>query len=254
MYPILIDFHGIVIPSWHVCFVLAAIAGVYLLLHLNNKTAAIPVRACLDLFLICYTAGYFGARLLSIIIEEPYHGIGVSIEKLFSLGSLTLYGGIILASVLATVYILIKRLRFWEVLDHFVPAVLLGIAIGRIGCFLNGDDYGVPTDSMWGVVFPNLQEEVARYPTQLFEMGFCALLFLCLYIFFLPLRARHGAGIVGLLGVSGYAVGRFLNEYLRGDYRGWVIEEQLSTSQFISMLIVLLVLVGVSMQKKAVKL
>ena len=103
--------------------------------------------------------------------------------------------------------------------------------------FSNGDDYGIVTDSVLGVVFPNLDDGQARYPTQLFEAAFCLLLFLLCYFAHKPIKRWLGTGATGLCGAGGYALLRFANEYLRGDYRGWVIENMFSTSQFISIIV-----------------
>lgn len=78
--------------------------------------------------------------------------------------------------------------------DRFVFPILLGLIIGRIGCFLaglNDDTYGLPTGLPWGVDFG---DGVPRHPTQLYEIGFAALLWLALR----RLRA-YGAAELGLL-------------------------------------------------------
>ena len=48
-----------------------------------------------------------------------------------------------------------RRLPVWPLLDAATPALALGYAVGRIGCFLVGDDYGRPTDAPWGIAFAN---------------------------------------------------------------------------------------------------
>ena len=242
VYPVLFAWQGIVLPSWYVCFVLAALAALWVVLKLQPRVCSCSRRDLLNLYVICYLSGYLGARLLSLGIDDPCRGWDCA-AQLLRLGSLTLYGGVLLAFAVGFVYVRVKRLPLREVLDCFVPALLLAVCIGRIGCFLNGDDYGIVTDSVWGVVFPNLGDGLARYPTQLFESAFCLLLFLLCYSSHVRLRRWLGGGAVGMLGAGGYAIFRFANEYLRGDYRGWVIEQVLSTSQFISLIVLAVVLV-----------
>jgi len=69
-------------------------------------------------------------------------------------GGLTLYGGILLA--MATVFVMTKRraIPFLVIADNFAPAVILGIGITRIGCFLAGCCYGQPTNAACGITFP----------------------------------------------------------------------------------------------------
>ena len=231
------DWQGIVIPSWHVCFFIAALLALVVVWQLQKRYRGYSRRQMLDLYLICYLSGYFGGRLLAIVIEQPYRGFLPLVGEMFSLGSLVLYGGVILATVNGLIYLRWQRLVVWQILDHFILALLLAIAVGRIGCFLNGDDFGIVTDSSLGVVFPNLNDNLARYPTQLFESIFCLIFFIGNYL----LLGKVREGTVGLLGAGGYAIWRFFCEFLRDDYRGWVINEQISTSQFISIVIIVVV-------------
>ena len=238
MYPILIDWHGFVLPTWYFCFLLAALVALWVLLKLQSQICVHSSKKDItNLYLIGYLSGYLGARWLSIIIEDPCQGVTNCAAQLLTLGSLTLYGGVIVAFGCGLIYVLIKRLPLRELLDCFVPVLLLAVCIGRIGCFFNGDDYGIVTDSVLGVVFPNLNDGQARYPTQLFEAAFCLLLFLLCYFAHKPIKRWFGTGATGLCGAGGYALLRFANEYLRDDYRGWVIENMLSTSQFISIIV-----------------
>ena len=65
-----------------------------------------------------------------------------------------LYGGYVLAIVGGIVYVRRAKLPLWKVADAAAPAMALGIGIGRIGCFLNGCCFGIPTHAPWGVQFP----------------------------------------------------------------------------------------------------
>lgn len=238
MYPILIDWHGFILPTWYACFLLAALAALWVLLKLQPQRCTYSsTKDITNLYLICYVSGYLGARWLSIVIEEPCQGVTSCAAQFLKLGSLTLYGGVIVAFGCALLYVRAKKLPLPELLDCFVPALLLAVCIGRVGCFLNGDDYGIVTDSALGMVFPNLGDGRARYPTQLFEAIFCLLLFLLCWCSYRPITRRFGVGATGLCGAGGYALLRFANEYLRGDYRGWIIADVLSTSQFISIIV-----------------
>ncbi len=243
MYPMLGVGYGFSVPTWYVLFVLAALAALWMVIKLQPRTCVHSTsKDIINLYLICYLSGYLGARGLSLFIDDPCRGWAACAAGLLSLGSLTLYGGVGLAFTCGLLYVRVKKLALRELLDCFVPALLLAVAIGRIGCFLNGDDYGSVTTSSWGVVFPNLGDGLARYPTQLFEASFCLLLCIACCCGYRRIKARLGVGATGLSGAGGYALLRFINEYWRGDYRGWVIEHALSTSQFISIIVLACVL------------
>lgn len=248
MFPILIDWGPVVIPSWHAFYVLGAIATFLLLLHLGRlHDSQIPRHELARLYVVCYVMGYFGARFLSIMIEEPdVKGAGEVVSALFRFGAMTFYGGAIGAFVAGSLYVLVKRIPFSHVLDLAIPAGLLGLAIGRIGCFLNGDDYGTAAPladgvaPFWAVTFPNLKDGIARYPVQVMEAALVFALVIILCRTFVRLRLAFKPGFIGFLGVVGYANLRFFIEFLRDDFRGSVAGTWLSTSQFISLVVLFL--------------
>ena len=112
---------------------------------------------------------------------------------------------------------------------------------GRLGCFFAGCCYGVPTDSFLGITFtdPNAQAEplhTALHPTQLYEATLIGSILVLLYML-----KRHGRleGKLFFIYVILYASGRSIIEIFRGDVRrGYIIDDVLSHSQFISLLLI----------------
>jgi phosphatidylglycerol---prolipoprotein diacylglyceryl transferase len=153
------------------------------------------------------------------------------------------YGGFIGAILAALIYF--KRhpeLRAWQTADIIAPAIALGQAIGRIGCFMAGDDYGRPTDLPWAVTFSDPDAAdiggaplgIPLHPVQLYESLTCLLLF-----FFLVRLTRHKKfdGEIILAYSSLYALARYFLEFFRGDAdRGFVLGGLLSTSQAIAVI------------------
>jgi phosphatidylglycerol:prolipoprotein diacylglycerol transferase len=123
-------------------------------------------------------------------------------------GGLASVGGI-LAGLAATVAVArATRRPAGALLDAIVPAGLVALAIGRIGCFLGGCCYGRPTTLPWGVVFPEIGPP-ARHPLQLYSALADALL-----VAALPSRARV-PGTVACAGIIGFAIVRAALETLR---------------------------------------
>jgi len=91
--------------------------------------------------------GIFGAKIYYAILYRDW-------DLLFSRGGLVWYGGFLLGIAAVLWTIRHRGLPGWKTVDAVVPALALGYGIGRIGCFLVGDDYGVPTNLPWGVKFP----------------------------------------------------------------------------------------------------
>lgn len=250
MYPILIDWGPVFLPAWHVLFVLGAIAAYFYMLKMRSAVAPeITEGQLAGLYVAGYVGGYFGARLLTIVVNEraTVDSFGALISQLFTFGAMTFYGGLIGTAMFATIYALVRTLNPWALLDLCVPAGILGLAVGRIGCFLNGDDFGRPTELQgasapwWSVTFPNLQDGVARVPVQLIEAAVAlAIVVICVSLT-KQRRLRWRRGQIGLFALLTYAASRFFLEFLRGDGdRGYIAIEWLSTSQFISLLIILI--------------
>lgn len=246
MYPILIEWGSFVLPAWHTFYVLGALAALFLFLRLARRYSPdVPQYQLARLYAVMYVGGYIGARLLSVLIEEPdVSGLLGTLEALLRFGPMTFYGGAIVAGLAGALYSRLNGMRIAPLLDIGLPAGLVALALGRVGCFLNGDDYGkaAPLGAdgnapFWSVAFPVLKDGIARYPVQLLEAGSALLLAIAL-IYWLPrLRTSFRPGIVGFLGIVGYANLRFALEFLRDDFRGFAFGTWLSTSQFISIVV-----------------
>ncbi len=245
MHPILINFGFFVVSSWHFFFVLGAMAGYFYYCYLARYSSAPPdetERA--HLFMATYISGYFGARVASIIIEQhDVHGIGSWLSELFRLGPMTFYGGMFGGMLAGIVYLQFKRLDIASSIDMAVPAIMLGLGFGRIGCFLNGDDFGrqveVAADSVpwWAVNFPVLNDNIWRYPVQLMES---ATAFFLAYLGFHLIRTggKSNAGRSGVVVAILYAISRFALETFRGDDRGSLFVDVVSPSQLLSLMLI----------------
>ncbi len=147
--------------------------------------------------------GIVGAKLYYAFLNWPLL-VRAPLQTLFSRAGLVWYGGFIGGGIGASYVLWREKLPFWKVADVAALSVPIAYAIGRIGCFLVGDDYGRPSDSPIGVAFPkgsppttagNLRNyfgvdvpdsvpdwEVLRvYPTQIFEVVISFLIFALLW-------------------------------------------------------------------------
>ena len=97
----------------------------------------------------------FFTSLKDIFIKLIYLNIPGAISELQILGSgLVFNGGFICALIFISFYVYRKKLNFLFLFDIIAPFLLLGHGIGRIGCFLVGDDYGLPSNLPWAFSFP----------------------------------------------------------------------------------------------------
>ncbi|HYE32217.1 MAG TPA: prolipoprotein diacylglyceryl transferase family protein [Methylomirabilota bacterium] len=113
----------------------------FLLTRARAKRAGLEPRHIDNLGLMLLLAGVAGARLFSRAFEMP-NVQGLDVLKLWEGGGLVFYGGFIASSVVCVTYVLVNRLPFLKALDAFAPGVLVGLSVGRIGCFLAGCCWG----------------------------------------------------------------------------------------------------------------
>jgi phosphatidylglycerol---prolipoprotein diacylglyceryl transferase len=189
-------------------------------------------------------AAVVGAKVLLILTDLSFYLR--SPREMFSLASLqaggVFYGGFLGAVALALWYTRYAQLPLLKVCDVFAPAVSLGHAIGRLGCFSAGCCYGKPTSLPWGVTFTDPYSHdmfgtplgIRLHPTQLYEALAETMIFFLLLARF---RKKQFDGQVMALYVGVYGVVRFCLEFVRDDPdRGFVFGGWMSTSQFIAII------------------
>jgi phosphatidylglycerol:prolipoprotein diacylglycerol transferase len=194
-----------------------------------------------DLGLWTLLGGLLGSKVLMFFVEDSVNIF--SLDFLRSGG--VYYGGLIGGFLAVAILVPYYKLPFWKVADAFAPAVALGQALGRQGCFAAGCCWGKPTTMWWGVHFTELGHEytgvpiadgVHLHPTQLIESFTMFAVFWLLV--WLHKRKRFDGQILILYGFI-YAIFRFLIEFLRddpqrGDLFGTSAMTGLSPSQLIS--------------------
>jgi phosphatidylglycerol:prolipoprotein diacylglycerol transferase len=99
-------------------------------------------------------AGIVGARLLDIADNWGYYAVHPGSMKAAEFRGFALYGGLILAVMVGVYAARSFRLRVWRMADSAVPALAVGIAIMRVGCYLQGCCFGTATTLSWGVTYP----------------------------------------------------------------------------------------------------
>jgi phosphatidylglycerol---prolipoprotein diacylglyceryl transferase len=196
----------------------------------------------LDLSLYILASAILGAKLLLIAVEwRRYAAHPADLVEVLRSGGV-FYGGLIVATVVAILYMKKHALPAWRIADMGAPSIALGEAIGRWGCFAAGCCYGKETHGPFGVTFtdPFANEAVGTplnvplHPTQIYLSLNALLIFAILQWAY---RRKTFDGEVFWLYVLLYAITRGILEVWRGDrVRGFLIPGILSTSQFIGLL------------------
>ena len=163
----------------------------------------------LDLLLAAAVGGVMGARLLYVIGNPSQINGWYDIFNI-TRGGLVFYGGLLLGFAMGLLVGRRKRLRFWPTMDLGGLCVPVALAIGRIGCFLNGCCYGKSTSLPWGVTFPGTTTSV--HPTQIYELLLDLILFGFLWW---KKDSFEREGTVFWLFALGYGAIRFTIEFFR---------------------------------------
>jgi phosphatidylglycerol:prolipoprotein diacylglycerol transferase len=227
-----------------VCFILGVLSSYFSFSYLNKQlTQPFSSKQLKKVFILVYLSSYFGARIMSICREEQVLDFSDFFFKIFELGSLSFYGGMLASFVACYCYLGYTKQKLDRYLDIGVPSCLLGLAIVRVGCFLNGDDYGIQVPHQdavppwWTVSFPNHPNPIPRYPTQLFESFLVFSAFLIFNNNFKKIKRVLADGSLGLLGIITYTVIRFFDDFLRDDHGILLIARYFSFMQIISLII-----------------
>jgi phosphatidylglycerol---prolipoprotein diacylglyceryl transferase len=154
------------ITSFGVLVAVGALVGVWLF-GKELRRAKLPPTA-LDAALAGILGGLAGAK---VVWSVEHAATAPFTELLFSRGGLSWYGGLAGGLLVGIGMLFRRRLPLVPILAAATPALAVGHAIGRIGCFMVGDDYGRPSDLPWAVAFPNglPPTDIPVHPTQLYE-------------------------------------------------------------------------------------
>lgn len=152
--------HTIPIYGYGLMLVVAFLACVQLAKFLARRSSIDP-ELFVNAALIALIAGVIGARASHVIenwpeYTNPHFTLAQNVANMLNIreGGLTFYGGFLLATPCCIAYAMWKKVPVLLGMDIVAPCLVLGLGIGRIGCFLNGCCYGELTSVPWAVQFP----------------------------------------------------------------------------------------------------
>ena len=230
MRPSLIGF----VESYGALLAVAFVLGFYLMLHEAERKGLDRSRVYW-IGIATAALGLVAARAYVVVTHAPEYA-GHPVDALLiwkgGTGSTGMYVGGLLGSVAAARWLAVP---VGALLDGYAPSAALGVAIGRVACFLNGCCYGNISDAPLAVRFPpgsapqvahaaaGLVAEGAAslpvQPVQLYEAAYGLVLFAILWHY---RRVPRRDGALMALFFLLYPLGRFFTEFLRGDPRTWV--------------------------------
>jgi len=218
MFPILIKIGSIELRSYGVMIALAFVVGTWLGVREARRKGFDP-ELIYDLLFVVMLASLAGARLYFVLVSEPLEYLRHPWEILAIWnGGMSLHGGLLGGLLAGFWFTRSHRLPFWRFADTVTPSIMLGQAVGRMACVLNGCSYGKPTLLPWAITFTNpnsaAPHNVPLHPTQFYELSTDLALFGLLWL----LRKRLSFdGQLFLLYWMSYGLARLILESFRGD-------------------------------------
>jgi phosphatidylglycerol:prolipoprotein diacylglycerol transferase len=223
-------------------YIAAIVCGWWLLSRMITRSGAPMDSEGLDNFITWATFGVIlGGRLGYVMFYNPAQYIAnpMAILRVWD-GGMSFHGGCFGVIVACFGFAFFNKSNGLRVLDYVAVVSPLGLFFGRLANFVNGELWGRPTGSDWGVIFPDAGPE-PRYPSQLFEAALeGALLFLILNWLFWRTDARLRPGLLaGVFGV-GYGLARFLIEnYREPDRQLGILSTGLTMGQTLTLPLIL---------------
>lgn len=255
MWRYLIHSENFSIPIFGVMAVIAFLIGFYIVRR-ESKKEGIPIQKIESLAFWILIGVLIGGRMWYVIEIWNYYKQNIGEIFKFWEGGLVFYGGFIGGFIGVLLYIRISKLDFNKTSDIFAIALPLVLAIGRIGCFLNGCCFGKETESFIGICFPkkwfpppyvsqlernliniSAEKSLPAIPTQIIS----ALLLLLIFVIILLIkRKKPYNGFLFHLFLGLYGIKRFTIDFFRYYEGNALIFKYLSLSQILSIILIII--------------
>ncbi|MHB1390164.1 MAG: prolipoprotein diacylglyceryl transferase [Thermoleophilia bacterium] len=227
MYPELVSIGPFTVHSFGLMMALAFVVAGATVYHEFRRKGMDPENVYW-LTLAAAVGGLLGSKIHYLLLHLDEIK-GDPLSSAFSGAGLVWYGGFIGGLLAGLLVGKLFRLDLARALDACAPGMAIGYAVGRMGCFLNGDDYGIPSTLPWAMGFPDgappTPAGLTVQPTQLYESFSGVVIFLVLWYLRPRLQAR-GSMFAAFLMMAG--VERFLVEFVRAQRPGQVQQQVLA--------------------------
>lgn len=221
---------------WYGLMYLLAFSLVWLLgrWRINHGKTDLTLRDLEDIIFYGVLGVVIGGRLGYVLFYKPLDYLAHPLEIFYLWqGGMSFHGGLLGVIIVLFLFARKKKKTLLEIGDFVAPLIPLGLALGRLGNFINGELWGRPTTLPWGMVFPQTHDGIARHPSQLYEMGLEGFALFALVWWFA--RKPRPVGQVSAVFLMGYGLFRFLVEFTRApDYFLGLLAGGLSMGQLLS--------------------
>lgn len=212
--PVAVSLGPVQIHWYGIMYALAFGLGWWILLRRRHRLGLTSEQVG-DFAFACILGVILGGRLGYVLFYNPAYYLEhpLSVLAIWD-GGMAFHGGLIGVAVAVIWFARRNRLAILRMADFITPIVPIGLGLGRLGNFINGELWGRPAspDLPWAMVFPHV-DRIPRHPSQLYELLLEGVV-LFLLIWGLERRLTAPGRLFGLL-MLGYGLARFGVEYFR---------------------------------------
>ncbi len=232
--PIFIDIGFLTIHWYGIMYLLGFLAAYYLSYYRRHRLQWTKDDLS-DALFYCVLGVIGGGRIGYMLFYDFASLVDNPLSLLYIWkGGMSFHGGVI--GVVLACWILARRkgINPFDLGDFVLPAMPIGIGLGRLGNFINGELWGKPTNADWGVIFPAIDLQ-ARHPSQLYEMLLEGLvLFIILWWF--SAKPKPRMTMIGLF-LLGYGLARFTVEFVRvpDSHLGYLLFDWMTMGQILTL-------------------
>ena len=227
--PVLIDF-GILQIRWYgLAYVFGILVGwwygrIVIKKQVPNINQKNYIEGFDDLIGYIIIGVILGGRLGYIFFYNPafYFENVLEIFKLWE-GGMSFHGGLVGVILSTYIYGKLRNLNYKIYFDTISCVAPIGIFLGRIANFINGELYGIPTEKPWGVIFPKI-DNILRHPSQIYDALLEGLVLFIILNFFVG-KKNFNNGAISLLFLILYGIFRIISEQFRqpDEHMGYIL-------------------------------
>lgn len=221
MYPILLQLGSTTIYSlW--LFLAFGILSSLVIVHKLTKYKLVKLSFLADNSLLIFFSSLILSRLIYVIYNwHYYYELIINQKQFFEIffiwdKGLSAWGGIL--GIFITLFILSRKEKenFFDWSDILIISIFFGMVFADIGAFLDGRNYGIPTNLPWGMLVESSQYAIPIHPVQIYAAIYSLLIGIILFIVYNNPVFKKSGGIT-YLGIVCYSFFRFIEEFIRGD-------------------------------------
>ncbi|MFO7766340.1 MAG: prolipoprotein diacylglyceryl transferase [Pelovirga sp.] len=212
--PVIFSLGPFAVHWYGLMYLLSFVGGYFMMVHICRlRGYPLAREGVADLLFYCVIGVIAGGRLGYVLFYNPGYYLH-NPHEIFYLweGGMSFHGGLIGVVLMLLWFALRRSIPLLQLGDLTVAAVPIGLGLGRIGNFINGELWGRQTDLPWGIVFPVAGPE-PRHPSQLYEAFLEGLVLLLIIYCLHRLGVKRGVPVAVFL--IGYGTARFMVEFIR---------------------------------------